>query len=252
LREFLFRRNAVLEALRGSRRTLHVLHLQRDLPAKYAQPLASAATARAVPVEYDDKARLSKLAGDSSHQGAVLEAGSYPYAELREMFALARNRAELPLLLLLDLLHGPQNIGMLLRTAEACGVHGVIMQERRAPDITPHVVSYSAGATEHLLIGQVANLVETMRRLKAQDVWIAGLDIAPDARQPGDIDLDRPLALVVGHEGEGLRRLVRDSCDFLLQLPMRGRVESLNAAVAASLALYLAWQARGFVGAQVG
>ncbi len=248
MREFLFRRNAVWEALHGSRRTLHILHLQRDLPAKSAQPLISAAAARAVPVQYADKSQLSKLAADSSHQGAVLEAGGYPYAELSEMFALARKQGEPPLFLLLDLLHGPQNIGMLLRTAEACGVHGVIMQERRAPEITPHIVSFSAGACEHLLIGRVANLVETMRRLKAQDVWIAGLDIAPDAVQPAGIDLNRPLALVVGHEGEGLRRLVRESCDFLLQLPMRGRVESLNAAVAASLALYMAWQARGFAG----
>ncbi len=249
MREYLFRRNAVLEALRGSRRALYVLHLQRDLPPKFGQPLIAAAAERATPVQYADKERLSKIAGDSSHQGVVLEAGGYPYAELSDMLELAQERAEPPLFLLLDLLHGPQNIGMLLRTAEACGVHGVIMQERRAPEVTPHVVSFSAGACEHLLIGRVTNLVETMRRLKGQDIWIAGLDIASDARRPAEIDLNRPLALVVGHEGEGLRRLVRESCDFLLQLPMRGRVESLNAAVAGSLALYLAWQARGFAGA---
>ncbi len=246
--EHLFRRNAVLEALRGRRR-LHRLWLQDGLPPQQAKPLQAAAAERGVPVARASKQKLTQLAGDSSHQGAVLEADPYPYSDLSEILALAEERGEPPFLLLLDLLHGPQNIGSLLRTAEICGLHGVIIQDRRAPDITPHVVTHSAGATEHLLIARVTNLVDIIRQLQAANVWVAGLDLDETAHRPGTIDLDRPLALVVGHEGSGLRRLVRDSCDFLFQLPMRGRVASLNAAIAGSVALYLAWQSRGFPGA---
>ena len=147
---------------------------------------------------------------------------------------------------MLDLLHGPQNIGQLLRTAEIVGVHGVIMQDRRAPEITPAVVQFSAGATEHLHIAQVTNLVQTIKQLQGEGVWVAGMDMGTDTRKLGNIDLDMPLAIVVGHEGQGLRRLVRVSCDFIVELPMRGHVESLNAAVAGSVLLYAAWQARGF------
>ena len=147
---------------------------------------------------------------------------------------------------LIHILHGPQNIGALLRTAEACGVHGIILQDRRAPEITPSVVQFAAGATEHLLIGQVTNLVQAMRTLKTAGVWLAGMDMDEDARRLGQIDLDIPLGIVVGHEGEGLRRLVRDTCDMIIRLPMRGHVESLNVAVAGSIILYAAWQARGF------
>lgn len=244
--EHLFRRNAVLEALRGSRRDLHRLWMQENLAKKQAQPLLEAARARRVPISFAPKQKLGQLAGDKSHQGAVLEAGSYPYSDVDEILAVARERQEQPFVLLLDLLHGPQNIGSLLRTAEICGVHGVIMQDRRAPDITPHVVSYSAGATEHLHIAQVTNLVQTMGRLQQEGVWLVGLDFGEDAQPLGQVDLNMPIGLVVGHEGEGIRRLVRRNCDVVLQLPMRGRVESLNAAVAGSIALYSAWQARGF------
>ncbi len=244
--ETIIRRNPVLEALRGSRRELYLLWLQEGLEPKLAAPLLAAAQARRVPVKQASKQKLGQLAQDSSHQGVVLEAGAYQYAEVGEMLALAAEKGERPLLLLLDLLHGPQNIGQLLRTAEIVGVHGVIMQDRRAPEITPAVVQFSAGATEHLLIAQVTNLVQTIKQLQAEGVWVAGMDMGAGARQPGEIDLNLPLAIVVGHEGEGLRRLVRQSCDFIVELPMRGRVQSLNAAVAGSVLLYLAWQARGF------
>lgn len=244
--EYLIRRNPVLEALRGSRRELITLWLQEGLEPKLAAPLLVAAKARRVPVKQAAKQKLGQMAQDSSHQGVLLEVGPYLYAEVGEILALAAQKGERPLLLLLDLLHGPQNIGQLLRTAEIVGVHGVIMQDRRAPEITPAVVQFSAGATEHLLIAQVTNLVQTIKQLQAEGIWVAGMDMGADARKPGEIDLNRPLAIVVGHEGEGLRRLVRQSCDFIVELPMRGHVESLNAAVAGSVLLYLAWQARGF------
>ena len=247
--EILYRRNTVLEALRGSRRQLHRLWLQQGLPEQQAQPLLRAAQERGVPYAYAPKSKLGNLAQDSSHQGVVLEAGPYLYSSVDAILAEAAARGEQPFLLLLDLLHGPQNIGSLLRTAEICGVHGVIIQDRRAPDITPTVVIYSAGAAEHLHVSQVTNLVDTMRRLKEEEVWLVGMDLSEEAQLLGQIDLNMSIGIVVGHEGQGMRRLVRETCDFLLQLPMRGRVESFNAAIAGSILIFEAWQARGFVGA---
>ena len=244
--EIISRRNPALEVLRGRRRPVHKVWLQKGLERKLADPIVAAAKERGVRIESADKQKLTNLAQDSKHQGVVLEVGAYEYSSVEEMLALAANRGEPPFLLLLDLLHGPQNIGTLLRTAEIVGVHGVILQDRRAPDITPAVVQYAAGATEHLLIAQVTNMVQTIKQLQARDVWVAGMDIVPEAQLLKEVDLDRALAIVVGHEGEGLRRLVGQSCDFLIKLPMRGQVESLNAAVAGSVLLYAAWQARGF------
>jgi 23S rRNA (guanosine2251-2'-O)-methyltransferase len=251
--EALVRRHPVLETLRGGRRAIHRLHVARDRAGRAEdhelRPILAAAEAAGVPVSPLDKSALDRLAqrhgADPKHQGVLLEVGPYPYAELDEMLGLAERRGERPLVLLLDLLHGPQNIGALLRTAEACGVHGVILQDRRAPDITPAVVQFSVGATEHLLIAQVTNLAAAMRRLKEAGVWLAGLDLDETAQELGAVDLDRALGVVVGHEGEGLRRLVRDQCDFLIRLPMRGRIESLNVAVAGSILLFYARQASG-------
>lgn len=247
--EVLIRRNTVLEALRGSRRDIISLWVQQDLRQKELTPILKAAKARNVPTQQVSKQRIGQRAADSSHQGVLLEVGPYPYCEMGEMLALAERRQEKPLLLVLDLLHGPQNIGTLLRTAEICGAHGVILQDRRAPEITPAVVQFSVGAAEHLLIAQVTNLVQAIGYLRENSVWVAGLDMDPEGERLGKFDLDMALALVVGHEGRGLRRLVRENCDFLLHLPMRGHVESLNAAVAGSVLLYAAWQARGFPGA---
>ncbi len=248
--EYLTRRNTVLEALRGSRRTLIRLWLQEDLDKRTRGSLTAVARERSVPVQSAGKQALTRLANDSKHQGVVLEVGPYVYSDVDAMLALAAARGEKPFLLLLDLLHGPQNIGTLLRTAEICGVHGVIVQDRRAPEVTTAVVQYSVGAAEHLHIAQVTNLVNTIETLKAGDIWVVGMDMTDDARRLGEVDLDMPLAIVVGHEGSGLRRLVGERCDFILQLPMRGHVESLNASVAGSILLYAAWQARGFPGAR--
>ncbi len=247
--EILVRRNTVLEALRGSRREILRLWVQKGLDRKLTASILAAAKERGVPVETAVKQKLSNLAQDGRHQGVVLEVGPYPYSDVDDMLALAAERDEPPFLLLLDLLHGPQNIGSLLRTAEICGVHGVILQDRRAPDITPAVVQYAAGAAEHLLIAQVTNLVQTIRQLQENDIWIVGMDVDKNAQSLAQTDLNMPLGIVVGHEGGGMRRLVRQSCDIRLYLPQRGHVESLNAAVAGSILVYAAWQARGFPGA---
>ncbi|NTW04412.1 MAG: 23S rRNA (guanosine(2251)-2'-O)-methyltransferase RlmB, partial [Oscillochloris sp.] len=161
-----------------------------------------------------------------------------------ECLALAVERGEPPLLLLLDHLQDPQNIGTLIRTAEVVGAHGVAIPGRRAAEITPAVVNASSGATEHLRIVLVGNLVQTISTLQHQGVWAVGLEDDERAQNLDVADLNLPLALVVGAEGPGLARLVRERCDFLVRLPMAGQVASLNAAVAGSIALYTAWRQR--------
>jgi 23S rRNA (guanosine2251-2'-O)-methyltransferase len=243
--ELLYGRNAVREALSARRRTLRRLLVAEGVRegGPVAELIALAQTAN-VPITQVERRALDEQTEGVNHQGVALEAGLYRYAQLDEMLALAQARGEEPLLLLLDHVQDPQNVGTLLRTADVVGAHGVVLPDRRAAGITPAVVNASAGAVEHLLIAQVTNLVQAIETLKEQGVWIGGLEDDPRA-----VDFDRqradlPLALVVGAEGPGLARLVRERCDFLLKLPMAGHVASLNAATAGSIALYSLWRKR--------
>jgi 23S rRNA (guanosine2251-2'-O)-methyltransferase len=244
MREFIFGRNPVYEVLRAGRRKIYQLLVAEGAQEKgnLARALALAVE-RGLPVSRVPRARLDHQS--DSHQGLAAEVDEYPYVNLEDVLALAGERGEPPLILLLDIIQNPQNLGTLLRTAEAVGVHGVILPERRGVGITPAVVNASAGASEHMRIA-VMNLARAMQTLKEQEVWIVGLEGSPEAQPLGKVDLSGPLGLVIGNEGEGMRRLVRQSCDFLLRLPMRGKIESLNASVAGSIALYMAWQARAF------
>lgn len=242
--ETLYGRNAVCEALRAERRKPYRLILAEGVrQAGVIASILSLAEQRGVPVSRTKRHDLDQL-GKVHHQGVALETSDYPYSSLDEILALAQSRREAPLLLLLDLLQDPQNVGSLLRTAEAVGVHGAVIQRRRAVGITPAVVHASAGAVEHLRVAQVTNLVNAIGRLQADGVWVAGLEASPTGQPYHEADLRGPLALVVGSEGEGLRRLVRERCDFLVRLPMRGRVTSLNASVAGSVVLYEALRQR--------
>lgn len=244
MREWIVGRNPVYETLRANRRNLYHLRLAQGVQEKgRLAEILSMAAQRQLNVERVPRGQLNPL-GDGN-QGVALETGGYPYSALPELLWLAEQRAEPAFLLLLDTVQDPQNLGTLLRTAEVTGVHGVILPYRRTATVTPAVVSASSGASEHLLIAQ-ANLAQTIATLKENGVWVIGLEGGPPAQPPDKVRLDGPLALVVGNEGQGLRPLVRDSCDLLLRLPMRGQIDSLNAAVAGSVALYLAWQARGY------
>ncbi|MFN3763541.1 MAG: 23S rRNA (guanosine(2251)-2'-O)-methyltransferase RlmB [Anaerolineae bacterium] len=244
MRETLYGRNAVYESLRAGRRQFFRLMVADTVRATgIVDDILALAERAGVPVERVPRRHLDWL-GEANHQGVALEASEYPYADLEDILAESARRSELPFLLLLDLLQDPQNVGTLLRTAEAVGVHGVVIQQRRAVGITPTVVHTSAGAAEHLRIAQVPNLPETIERLKARDIWVVGLEAVRGARRYDQADLTGPLALVVGSEGEGLRRLVQERCDQMVQLPMVGNVTSLNAAVAGSIVLYEAWRQR--------
>lgn len=200
-------------------------------------PLLGLAERRRVRVEVLDRRELDRRAGDH-HQGVAAEADPFAYAHPDDLLAKAEERGEPPLLLALDSLQDPQNFGTLLRTAQACGAHGVLIPEHRAVGVTPAVSNASAGAVEHLLVAQVTNLARALGELKARGVWVYGL--AVDAGQSyWQADLSGPLALVVGSEATGLGRLVRETCDALVTIPMvQGAIQSLNASVAGSLVLY--------------
>ncbi len=246
--ELLYGRNPVLESLRAGRRNPQRLILAEGVQEHgVVREIVSFARSAQVQVERVSKHELAQLLGHRRHQGVALETSPFPYSEVPSMLEAARVSGEPPLLILLDLLQDPQNVGALIRTAEAVGVHGMVMQERRAIGVTPTVVNSSSGAVEHLRVSRVTNLVRTMRDLKEAGLWLYGLDGRPDQVLYHQVDLGGPIALVVGSEGDGLRRLVRQTCDALVRLPMRGRIESLNAAVAGSVALYAIWQARGFL-----
>ena len=242
--ELLYRRNALLETMSAGRRKIVRLLLSHESTPTSNATLVAAAESRAIRIERVPRAEIRQRAGDSAHQDALLEVHPYPYASIAEMHTRAAALREAPLLLMLDLLQSPGNFGRLLRTAEAVGVHGTLIQKRRAGGVTPAVVAASMGASEHLLIARVTNLARAIEQLHSDDVWVAGLDPGAGSHPIGQSDLNRPLALVVGNEGTGLRRLVRKRCDFLINIPMLGQVRSLNAAVAGSLALYAARSAR--------
>ena len=243
MHDLIYGRSAVYETLRAGRRQLFGLQVAETArPAGRMSQILELAATRKLKIE-----RLPhlKLPGaEVNHQGVALEAGPYPYADLTDILERATQQGERPFILILDSLQDPQNLGTLLRSAEVIGVHGVVMPLARAVEVTPAAVNASAGASEHLLIAQ-SNLAQAIDRLKEQNVWIVGLDQDGQMLEAGaEKHLAGALGLVVGSEGEGLHDLTRKRCDILLQLPMRGRIESLNAAVAGSVALYLAYLRR--------
>jgi len=244
VREVICSRNAIYETLRAGRRQVFRLLVAEGAQEKgRLNEILAFVEGHRIPVQHVPRAHLDQI--NPNHQGVALEVDEYPYTGLEDILELAAQRNEPPFLLILDALQDPQNLGTLLRTAEAVGIHGIVIPLRRAAAVTPAVVHASAGASEHLLIVQT-NLAQAIQALKTAGVWIIGLEGGQPAVDVGRLRLDGPLALVVGNEAEGMRRLTRQSCDALLRLPMRGSVASLNAAVAGSVVLYLAWQARGF------
>ena len=246
MREILYGRQPVRETLRARRRQVFKLvQAQGIKQAGIIGQILSLAEQAGIPVQTVDRRELDKLGGEVNHQGLAVEVSGYPYVDLAEPLEAARQSNVPPFLLLLDHIQDPQNLGSLLRTAEAAGVHGVVIPGRRAAGVTPAAVRASAGAAEQVRVAQVTNLVRAMENLKAEGVWMAGLETAPGAQLYTEADLGGPLGLVVGSEGRGLSRLVLERCDYLIRLPMLGQVESLNAAVAGAITLYEARRQRG-------
>lgn len=237
--EYIFGRNAVLQALRAGsdiRRVLVARGTKRDGMLGEALDLARHESVPIVQVERDALDRLLKRG--SLHQGIVAEAGEFEYVGLRDILTAAKSQGEPPFLLLLDNVQYVTNFGALLRTAEILGVHGVIIPEHRQAGVTAQVRKASAGAVDFMNVAQVTNLAQTIDELKKENIWVVGIEEAPKAIPYNKGDYTIPVAFVVGSEVDGLRRLTRDKCDYMVQLPMWGKTPSLNVSVAGSVVLY--------------
>lgn len=233
--ELLGGRNPVVEALRSSRE-LNKIWVAEGINKKSIGEILSLAKKSKIVVQFVPKQKLDGML-DMNHQGIIASVAAYRYAELETLFERAEERKEDPLFLILDELEDPHNLGSILRTADATGVHGVIIPRRRSVGLTAVVAKASTGAIEHIPVVRVNNLSQTVEELKDRGVWIAGTDAAgrADYRQ---MDATLPLAVIIGSEGKGMSRILKEKCDFLYHLPMRGAVTSLNASVAASLLMY--------------
>lgn len=233
-------RNAVAEALKSGRALDSVLVARGERSGSIGMLLAKCREA-GIPVKEADVRRLNALAGPH-HQGILAIAACKEYATVDDLFALAAERGEDPLLVVCDELEDPHNLGAILRTAEAVGAHGVIIPKRRAVGLTSTVYKASAGAVEYVPVARVTNMADTLAALKKRGVWVYGLDM--DGRNVDDVDMRGAAAIVVGSEGRGIGRLVRAACDEIVSLPMKGKISSLNASVACGVVLYEAARQR--------
>ena len=241
--DYIWGRNPILETLRSKRRIKRILLAEGQHEAPALAAILHEAERRHIPLEMVPRSRLDQLSHGAVHQGSIAVVEERRYASLEQILAYADSKNEAPFLLILDAIQDVNNLGSLLRSAEAVGVHGVILPGHRAAEVNATVVKTSAGASEHLLIAQETNLTRTIDFLKKQNIWVVGL--AGEAKtEYNRANLTGALALVVGNEGKGIGRLVREHCDLLIKLPMRGHINSLNAAVAGSIALYEALRQR--------
>ena len=233
-------RNPIREALRAGRDIEKLLVARGELIGSAREIVAMAKDAKII-VQEVDRVRLDQMA--PNHQGLIAVASAYSYKTVDDMLALAKERGEAPLLVILDGVTDPHNLGAIIRSAECAGAHGVIIPERRAVGLTPAAVKASAGAVEYLPVAREVNLTRTIERLKKEGVWVYGT--AMNGEDYRKVDFSGAAAIVIGSEGEGISRLVEESCDKVVSLPMKGHIDSLNASVAAGILLYAVAGARG-------
>lgn len=235
-------RNSVGEALKSGR-PLNKLFIAKGERQGSLRELAGIAKDKGILVQEVEPQRLAQLAPGQRHQGVVAMASPVEYAEVEDILAAAEAKGEAPLLVVLDELEDPHNLGAVLRSVDAAGAHGVIIPKRRSCPLSTTVAKTSAGAVEYVLVARVSNLAQTLDKLKKAGIWVAGCDM-DGTENYFEASLKGPLALVIGGEGRGLGRLVKEHCDFLVRIPMQGHVNSLNASVACSLVLYEAVRQR--------
>ena len=237
-------RNPVLEALKSGR-PIGKIFLAKNIERHgiIAEILHLAQT-QGIPVEYVERQAIDRQSSTSSNQGVLAYTVAKEYASLDDLLAISRKKNEPALYVILDGIEDPHNLGAILRTAEATGVHGVIVRERRAVGLTPVVEKASAGATEYVPVARVTNISQTIETLKQNGVWIAGIDQSGQTDYT-HLDYKTPTAVVIGGEGKGISDLVKKNCDFVAFIPMKGKISSLNASVAAGVVMYEIVRQRG-------
>ena len=222
-------RNAVLEAFRAGKTIdkLFVLDGCQDGPVK---SILREAKKTDTIINFVDKERLDRLANSGHHQGVVAQAAAYEYAEVEDILNAAKEKGEAPFIFILDEIEDPHNLGAIIRTANLCGAHGVIIPKRRAVGLTATVAKTSAGAVNYTPVAKVTNIAKTIEELKKEGMWFVCADM--DGQTMYDLNLTGPIGLVIGNEGAGVSRLVKEKCDFTASIPMKGDIDSLNASVA--------------------
>lgn len=228
-------RNAVLEAFRSGKCVdkLFILDGCQDGPVR---TIAREARKTDTIINYVSKERLDQLSETHAHQGVIAQVAAYDYSTVDEILARAEEKGEAPFLIILDNVEDPHNLGAIIRTANLAGAHGVIIPKRRAVGLTSTVAKTSAGAINYTPVAKVTNIVRTIEELKEKGIWFVCADMGGETMY--DLDLTGPMGLVIGNEGEGVSRLVREACDFTASIPMKGEIDSLNASVAAGVLAY--------------
>ncbi|GKU84927.1 23S rRNA (guanosine(2251)-2'-O)-methyltransferase RlmB [Niallia sp. NCCP-28] len=239
--DYIVGKNAVIEALKSERDVNKILIAEGSQKGQMQTVIALAKNANVL-VQFVPKKKLESLV-DANHQGVVAQVAAYQYSEIDDLFKSAERKNEAPFFLLLDEIEDPHNLGSIMRTADAVGAHGIIIPRRRAVGLTATVAKASTGAIEHIPVVRVTNMARTIEELKERGIWIAGTD-ASGSEDYRKFDGTMPLGLVIGSEGKGMGRLIREKCDFLINLPMVGSVTSLNASVAAAILMYEVYRKR--------
>lgn len=235
--DYIYGKNSVVESLKIGQG--EKLYIQRQDPNRRSSfgHVISLAKDLGLPIIELDRAKLDKMSEGGNHQGILLLSSGFSYSSLDDLFALAEARGEDPFFLLLDGITDPQNFGAIIRSAECVGVHGIIIPERRSVSVTSTVHKTSAGATSYMKVCQVTNLNQTIDQLKKRNVWVYGADMKGD-KSLWETDFSGSCCIVIGSEGEGMHRLTREKCDFLVSIPMLGKINSLNASCSASILMY--------------
>lgn len=234
-------RNAVIEAFRSNKTIdkLFILDKCQDGPIK---TILREAKKQDTIIQFVTKERLDQLSKTGHHQGAIAMAAAYEYAEVSEILAAAKEKGEPPFLFILDEIEDPHNLGAIIRTANLVGAHGVIIPKRRAVGLTATVAKTSAGAINYTPVAKVTNIKKTMEELKNEGLWFVCADMGGEVMY--DLDLKGPIGIVIGNEGQGVSRLVKETCDFVASIPMKGEIDSLNASVAAGVLAYEVFRQR--------
>ncbi len=228
-------RNAVIEAYRSGK-PIEKLYIQDGCQDGPVMTIKREARKHETPVKYVERERLDQMSETGRHQGVIAVAGAYEYAELEDILKAAREKGEPPFLFLLDNIEDPHNLGAIIRTANLAGAHGVIIPKNRAVGLTATVARTSAGALNYTPVARVTNLSQTIEELKKEGIWFVCADM--NGTRMYDLNLKGPIGLVIGSEGEGVGRLVRERCDMIASIPMKGKIDSLNASVAAGVLAY--------------
>lgn len=235
-------RNPVLEALKASH-PINKLLVAAGVDRSAVTEILQLAEAKQIPVEYLPRQDLDRQSPSGAHQGVIAHAAAADYVALEDLLEIPAQKGEVPLYLVLDGIEDPQNLGAMLRTAEATGVHGVVLRSHRAVGLTSTVAKTSAGAIWYVPVAQVSSIPQALQTLKKHDIWVIGIELSGKMDYT-QADYRLPTAIVIGSEGKGLSELVKERCDFLASIPMHGRITSLNASVAAALVMYEAFRQR--------